>query len=65
VKVKSPEKSVCHFVVGREKEHCFVRRFPGFPARPSDKSRVKVKEDVRMFRNSDLRQGPRNFDFLD
>jgi hypothetical protein len=42
MKVKSPAKSEKHFTVGREKEHRLVEGSQASPARPSDKSRVKV-----------------------
>jgi hypothetical protein len=41
MKVKSPEKSERHFIVGREKEHPLLGS-QASPAHPSDKSRVKV-----------------------
>jgi hypothetical protein len=42
MKVKSPGKSERHFIVGREKEHRLLEGSQASPARPSDKSRVKV-----------------------
>jgi hypothetical protein len=42
VKVKSPAKSEGHFIVGKGKEHRFVRRFSASLFGPSNESRVKV-----------------------
>jgi hypothetical protein len=42
MKVKSPEKSERHFIVRREKVHRMFEGSQASPARPSDKSRVKV-----------------------
>jgi hypothetical protein len=40
--VKSPGKSERHFILGKEKEHRLLEVSQASPARPSDKSRVKV-----------------------
>jgi hypothetical protein len=40
--VESPGKIERHLVVGREKEHRLLAGSQASPARPSDKSRVKV-----------------------
>jgi hypothetical protein len=40
--VRSPGKSERHFIVEREKEHRLLEGSQASPARPSDKSRVKV-----------------------
>jgi hypothetical protein len=42
MKARSPGKSERHFIVGREKEHRLLEGSQASPARPSDKSRVKV-----------------------
>jgi hypothetical protein len=42
MKVKSPGKSKTHFIVGSEKKHRLLEGAQASPARPSDKSRVKV-----------------------
>jgi hypothetical protein len=42
MKVESPGKSKRHFIVGRQKGHSLLEASQASPARPSDKSRVRV-----------------------
>jgi hypothetical protein len=43
VNVRSHRKRERYIILGREKEHHFVVRFPGFARSTFDKRRVKVK----------------------
>jgi hypothetical protein len=43
MKVKNPGKRERDLIVGREKEHHFLESSQASPARPFDRSRLKVK----------------------
>jgi hypothetical protein len=62
-KVKNNEKSETHFVVAREKSFILLECSQESATRPSDQDNVRVTVLMTVI-SSGLRQGTRNFDFL-